>query len=85
MGISPFQIVLILLLGVLIFGKNLPDVAKQIGLGLMEFKKGMKEIKDVKTTGRTSRQDELDRVAEEPDETDKHELIGTKFQPPTMG
>ncbi|MDR2168514.1 MAG: twin-arginine translocase TatA/TatE family subunit [Planctomycetaceae bacterium] len=44
MGISPFYIILVMIAGVLIFGKDLPDVMRKLGNALMEFRKGMNEI-----------------------------------------
>ena len=38
------EIVCILAVGVLVFGKRLPDVGRNIGRGLVEFKKGLKGI-----------------------------------------
>lgn len=34
------------LLGLLIFGRRLPEVGRSIGIGIMEFKKGLKGIED---------------------------------------
>ena len=34
------------LLGLLIFGRRLPEVGRSIGAGIMEFKKGLKGIED---------------------------------------
>ncbi|MDR1480420.1 MAG: twin-arginine translocase TatA/TatE family subunit [Planctomycetaceae bacterium] len=44
MGISPFYVVLLMLVGVLIFGKDLPGMMRKLGTALMEFRKGMSEI-----------------------------------------
>ena len=33
-------------LGLLIFGKRLPDVGRSLGKGIVEFKKGLKGIED---------------------------------------
>ena len=40
------ELVLILLVAVLLFGKRLPDVARSIGRSLTEFKKGVREVQD---------------------------------------
>jgi len=44
--------IVILVIGILIFGKRLPEVGKSIGKGIVEFKKGLagidEEIKDVR-------------------------------------
>ena len=48
-------------LGLLIFGKRLPEVGKSLGKGIVEFKKGIKGLEDDVDTGSvgTPRQDPL--------------------------
>lgn len=36
----------ILIIGLLLFGRRLPDVGRSIGQGIREFKKGLKETED---------------------------------------
>ena len=43
---GPLELVVILVIAVLLFGRRLPDIARSIGKSLTEFKKGMKETKD---------------------------------------
>ncbi len=38
--------VVILVIGLLLFGRRLPEVGKSIGQGIKEFKKGLKETED---------------------------------------
>ena len=45
-GIGPPELLIILALGVLLFGKNLPSVGRSLGKSLMEFKKGLNDIKN---------------------------------------
>src|SRR3954468_23619381 len=40
---GPFEMMLIAALGLLIFGKRLPEVGRNIGKGIVEFKRGLKE------------------------------------------
>lgn len=40
------EMVILAVLGVLIFGKRLPEVGKSIGKGIVEFKKGIAGIDD---------------------------------------
>ena len=47
MAIGPWQIIIIVLAIIILFGgKKIPEIARGIGLGLKEFKKATKEIKD---------------------------------------
>ena len=47
MNLGPWEIVLILLFLIILFGgKKLPELARGLGLGLKEFKKATREIKD---------------------------------------
>ena len=43
---SGFELVVILVVALLLFGKRLPDVARSLGKGIVEFKKGLKGIQD---------------------------------------
>ncbi|MFH1421470.1 MAG: twin-arginine translocase TatA/TatE family subunit [Planctomycetota bacterium] len=44
--LGPWEIVLVLLVALLIFGGRLPHVAKNLGKGIVEFKKGLKGVED---------------------------------------
>jgi len=47
MSLGPWEIALIILIVVILFGgKKLPELAKGLGIGLREFKKAKREIKD---------------------------------------
>jgi sec-independent protein translocase protein TatA len=54
-GLGPQEIILLLLLGVLLFGRKLPDLGRSIGKTVVEFKKGMKGVEDDLSTDSTSR------------------------------
>ena len=41
---GPFEWMIIAGLGLLIFGKRLPEVGKSLGKGIVEFKKGLKDV-----------------------------------------
>ena len=43
---GPFEWIIIAGLGLLIFGKRLPEVGKSLGKGIVEFKKGLKGVED---------------------------------------
>ena len=45
-NLGPWELMVILVLGVLLFGRKLPDVGRYVGKGIVEFKKGIKGIED---------------------------------------
>lgn len=40
------ELLVILVLGVLLFGKRLPEVGRSLGKGIVEFKKGLRGLED---------------------------------------
>jgi sec-independent protein translocase protein TatA len=45
-SLGTWDMLVILLIALLIFGKRLPEVGKSLGKGIVEFKKGLKGIDD---------------------------------------
>jgi len=43
---SPQEWLVILVVGVLLFGRRLPEVGRYLGKGIVEFKKGLKGLED---------------------------------------
>jgi sec-independent protein translocase protein TatA len=41
-----WEVMILLILGLLIFGRRLPEVGKSLGKGIVEFKKGLQGIED---------------------------------------
>jgi sec-independent protein translocase protein TatA len=83
--LSPFHIIVILVLGVLFFGKNLPGVAKQIGSALLEFRKGLNEWKEEYGRSPKVGTGKGAVVSEKDEPVERYEALGTKFEPPPSG
>jgi sec-independent protein translocase protein TatA len=45
-GLGPAEIAVIAIIGVLLFGRRLPEVGRYLGKGIVEFKKGIKGLED---------------------------------------
>jgi sec-independent protein translocase protein TatA len=45
-NIGPQEMIILLILGVLLFGRKLPEVGRYLGKGIVEFKKGIKGLED---------------------------------------
>lgn len=50
-GLDPIHWVILAVIGILLFGKRLPDVGRSLGKGIIEFKKGLKGLEDEVETG----------------------------------
>ncbi len=77
---GPPEMVIILVIAVLLFGKRLPEVGRSLGKGLVEFKKGLHGIEDeIRSVADTSTAE-----ATNEEEVDDHqEATAPKFEPPT--
>ncbi len=80
------EMIVVMGVAVLLFGKRLPEVGRSLGKGIIEFKKGLRGIEDefdlTSTSApatRTRRSDEPARPAS----SDDTESSVPKFEPPT--
>jgi sec-independent protein translocase protein TatA len=45
-NLGPMELILVMGVGVLLFGKRLPEVGRSLGRGIVEFKKGLNGVGD---------------------------------------
>jgi len=45
-NLGPQEMVILLIIGVLLFGRKLPEVGRYLGKGIVEFKKGIRGLED---------------------------------------
>ena len=52
-GLSPATMVILLFIGVLLFGKDLPDVTRRVGKSLLDFRRTLQGLHDEVLTDRS--------------------------------
>lgn len=60
-NLGTMELIIILVVGLLLFGKRLPEVGKSLGKGIVEFKKGLKGVEDDVETASTRSQNQASR------------------------
>lgn len=80
-GIGPMEMMIVAVIGLLLFGKRLPEVAKSMGQGLREFKSGMSGFQD--EVHRTAYSDTSSSSRRPLPEEERAEVTAPKFEPPT--
>lgn len=84
-GVNPGELMLLAMVGLLLFGKRLPDVAKNLGKGVNEFKKGLSGFQEEierpspKSTYTASPSAKRPEPLASLDET----VVSPRFEPPT--
>ena len=79
-GASTWEMMVVLVIALLLFGKNLPQVARSLGKGMMEFKKGLAGI-DEEIYAASSRTPSTPQSRPLPSE-ERDEAVAPKFDPP---
>ena len=87
-GLGPFEMVVIGVIAVILFGGNLPEVARKLGGSYREFRRGLNEVQqqfrmaehEVK---KTFTPDESSVSDPEEDEDESSGPTAPKFTPPT--
>ena len=79
-GVSSWEMLFLMAIALLLFGKKLPEVARSLGKGMMEFKKGMYDIQDEVTSAANSRS--VSSQSRPIPADAREEAIAPKFEPP---
>jgi sec-independent protein translocase protein TatA len=58
-ALSPSHIIIVLIVGVLLFGRRLPEIGRSLGKSLTEFKKGLNGVEDDLNTSTTAARPEI--------------------------
>ena len=77
-GLSPFELIVIGSIAVLLFGSRLPSVARSMGKSVTEFKKGLRGIEEELDVSSSNGRRVTSSYAE-----DREEATVPKFEPPT--
>ncbi|MFN0050782.1 MAG: twin-arginine translocase TatA/TatE family subunit [Planctomycetales bacterium] len=80
-GINHWEMMLVFVIALLLFGKNLPQVARSLGKGMMEFKKGLHGMEDEMYSSASARQPTAPQSRPMPIE-EREETTAPKFEPP---
>ncbi len=64
--IGTTEMIVLAILGLLIFGKRLPEVGKSVGRGIVEFKRGLSGIED-----------DIENAAKQPPQIERHQAEQT--------
>jgi sec-independent protein translocase protein TatA len=81
-GIGPQEMIIVGVIAVLLFGKRLPEVARSLGKGVVEFKKGINGIEEDLRTDSSSRYASSSRSSRFNEIDDRDEATAPKFEPP---
>ncbi|QDU40022.1 Sec-independent protein translocase protein TatA [Maioricimonas rarisocia] len=82
-GVGPYELLVVGVIALLLFGKRLPEVARSLGKGIVEFKKGMSGIEDeIKGASTSSYSPPPQQRRPEPRSSRESELTAPKFEPP---
>jgi sec-independent protein translocase protein TatA len=79
-NLGPAEIMVLLVLGVLLFGRKLPEVGRYLGKGIVEFKKGVRGLEDDVDTSNTAAVPPVSAPAEPPRPPAKIGTTAPKFE-----
>ena len=85
-NLGPLEMIVVMGVAVLLFGKRLPEVGRSLGKGIIEFKKGLRGIEDefdFSSTGSSKPSRRSEDWADTPSTSAYSESSVPKFEPPT--
>lgn len=82
-GSHPMELIIVGIVALLLFGKRLPEVARSLGKGITEFKKGVRGIEDEveSSSSASSRPSSRPAAEDRPVETTAPKFEPPKFEP----
>jgi sec-independent protein translocase protein TatA len=64
---GPWEIAIIAVVALLLFGRRLPEVGRSLGKGIVEFKKGLRGIEDeINQAAQNDKSDKTDKTDKTP-------------------
>lgn len=82
LNLGPWEMGLILVLAVILFGKRLPEVGRSVGKSIVEFKKGMRGVED--EINRASHASDTNNSRTNRADDTRDEPTAPKFEPPPV-
>jgi sec-independent protein translocase protein TatA len=79
-SLGPQEMIVLLILGVLLFGRKLPEVGRYLGKGIVEFKKGMKGLEDEIDTSASAPVNQSPMVLDQPRPPQRVMTTAPKFE-----
>jgi sec-independent protein translocase protein TatA len=80
-GLGWSEMMIVGVIAVLLFGKRLPEVARSLGKGVVEFKKGLRDVTDEFDGAKHAAIDTSTTYRDDVD--DRQSTSAPKFEPPT--
>ena len=81
-GIGTPEMLFFGIIALLLFGKRLPEVARSLGKGMTEFKKGIRGVEDDMRSAYRDVEREVNRPRPDPTPNKDREMLAPKFEPP---
>ena len=82
-GLGMPELILFGIIALLLFGKRLPEVARSLGKGMVEFKRGMRGVEDEMRSAVYGGGDDTATSSRPTPPEERVETTAPKFEPPT--